>query len=160
MILAQNNSQAFYASAGVVDSSVASFMAMISSAETSFTSSSFFSDTSVKEKISSLVVSFSGSESEEAAGSSFTASSTFSSDSSESIEPTSSSIQSSVSSVVGRLIPLGFSAGAASTGAASTGAASTGATSSSGAGAASSSSTGAASSGAATSGAAGAATSA
>merc|ERR1719357_250636 len=129
MILAQNNSQAFYASAGVVDSSVASFMAMISSAETSFTSSSFFSDTSVKEKISSLVVSFSGSESEEeAAGSSFTASSTFSSDSSESIEPTSSSIQSSVSSVVGRLIPLGFSAGAASTGA----------TSSSGAGAASS----------------------
>merc|ERR1719357_2382814 len=154
MILAQNNSQAFYASAGVVDSSVASFMAMISSAETSFTSSSFFSDTSVKEKISSLAVSFSGSESEEAAGSSFTASSTFSSDSSESIEPTSSSIQSSVSSVVGRLIPLGFSAGAASTGAASTGA-----SSSSGAGAASSSatttsSTGAASSGAATSGAA------
>merc|ERR1719370_354504 len=133
MILAQNNSQAFYASAGVVDSSVASFMAMISSAETSFTSSSFFSDTSVKEKISSLVVSFSGSESEEAAGSSFTASSTFSSASSESIEPTSSSIQSSVSSVVGRLIPLGFSAGAASTGAASKGA-----TSSSGAGAASS----------------------
>merc|ERR1719370_1864659 len=124
MILAQNNSQAFYASAGVVDSSVASFMAMISSAETSFTSSSFFSDTSVKEKISSLVVSFSGSESEEEAGSSSTASS-------ESIEPTSSSIQSSVSSVVGRLIPLGFSAGAASTGAASTGA-----TSSSGAGAA------------------------
>merc|ERR1719357_2447757 len=136
MILAQNDSQAFYASAGVVDSSVASFMAMISSAETSFTSSSFFSDTSVKEKISSLAVSFSGSESEEAAGSSFTASSTFSSDSSESIEPTSSSIQSSVSSVVGRLIPLGFSAGAASSGAASTGA-----TSSSGAGAASSSAT-------------------
>merc|ERR1719370_1363681 len=130
MILAQNNSQAFYASAGGVDSSVASFMAMISSVETSFTISSFFSDTSVKEKISSLAVSFSGSESEGAAGSSFTASSTFSSDSSESIEPTSSSIQSSVSSVVGRLIPLGFSAGAASTGAASTGAASTGATSS------------------------------
>merc|ERR1719370_567546 len=144
MILAQNNSQAFYASAGVVDSSVASFMAMISSAETSFTSSSFFSDTSVKEKISSLVVSFSGSESEEAAGSSFTASSTFSSASSESIEPTSSSIQSSVSSVVGRLIPLGFSAGAASTGA----------TSSSGAGAASSSATTTSSTGAATSSAA------
>merc|ERR1719370_1083415 len=154
MILAQNNSQAFYASAGVVDSSVASFMAMISSAETSFTSSSFFSVTSVKEDLPSLAVSFSGSESEEAVGSSFTASSTFSSDSSESIEPTSSSIQSSVSSVVGRLIPLGFSAGAASIGAASTGA-----TSSSGAGAASSSATTTSSTGAATSSAAAAASS-
>merc|ERR1719357_1177064 len=154
MILAQNNSQAFYASAGVVDSSVASFIAMISSAETSFTSSSFFSDTSVKEKISSLALSFSGSEPEEAAGSSFTASSTFSSDSSESIEPTSSSIQSSVSSVVGRLIPLGFSAGAASTGATSSsgaGAAGAGATTTSSIGAATSSPAAGASSGAATS---------
>merc|ERR1719357_496213 len=149
MILAQNNSQAFYASAGVVDSSVASFIAMISSAETSFTSSSFFSDTSVKEKISSLALSFSGSEPEEAAGSSFTASSTFSSDSSESIEPTSSSIQSSVSSVVGRLIPLGFSAGAASTGATSSSGAGAASSGASGAGATTPSSTGAATSSAA-----------